>query len=1026
MKKFLALLLALIMCVGVLTACNPNNSNGDETDAGASTVEDAKALLTSMMKDDNGKATPNDYDVVAKLVIGETSFDVTWTTNNENVKVKASSKTGFWTIDVPDVNAAEVEYKIIATIKAADGSTANAEFTRKLPVVDNAGVETEFKAGVAYKMFMKQANLGYTVYALNTTQDDANKFINTTLDPKAAAVSYVEVVEGGYKIYTEINGVKNYLHATATPKETGTGFTKAIGFATETTCVFTYDATLALFKVKLSGEEFGVGTYNAFETISLSEAKYFKADNVNVAGGQFPIGLYTAEYADTLAPSVKPENTDPAENSTLTIAEAIALGKTKVKDQYTSGKYYVTGTIKEIQKEEYGNLVITDGTNDLLVYGSYSADGKTGFKNLDPKPQVGDTITVYGIIGMYNDAQMKNGWIQGAGSGSGNQGGSTTPSVNTAVVDAPVAGTAYKFGMVQTAAGKTVYLKGGMEGYYMATTENAAEAIDVYLEATTNGYYFYTMSGSTKTYINMVVSGTHVNGAYEATASTVYTIDAALKTIVSTVNVSDADAVYCFGTRSDKTYTTAGPVNTANEPFMCQFYTVVEGGEGNEGGDTPVNPPVDTPACENHADNDGDFVCDTEACNVVVEPAADSVLTLEQANALGVLMGSNTTTNKYYVTGTIDEVYNTQYGNMYIKDANGVKFTVYGVDGYSAMANKPVAGDVITVYAGITSYSGKAQMKNAEMTDLQHEHAFENGECACGAADPDYVPTHTCEDGDDDDFICDNADCTKVVLPAADSVLTLDQANALGVLLNGEYTTDKYYIIAIIKDVYSTNYGNMYVKNDSGVEFTVYGTYSADGTVQYKDLATKPVAGDTVKIYGIIGSYNGAAQMKNGWIVEHIAHGDNHNYVDGVCTVCGAAKPIEGATTLNIVMSDVAAANSWADATKYTSFAADSNVTVSVTGGGNTGKYYNNGSNWRIYQNESPTITIAAANSKTIKTVKISYTVDKTGVLTLNGNQIATATVVNVDAASITFGVGNTGTATNGQVRITAIEIVYQ
>ena len=33
---------------------------------------------------------------------------------------------------------------------------------------------------------------------------------------------------------------------------------------------------------------------------------------------------------------------------------------------------------------------------------------------------------------------------------------------------------------------------------------------------------------------------------------------------------------------------------------------------------------------------------------------------------------------------------------------------------------------------------------------------------------------------------------------------------------------------------------------------------------------------------------------------------------------------------------------------------------------------------------------------------------------------------ITVDAASITFGVGNTSTKTNGQVRITAIEVVYQ
>jgi hypothetical protein len=125
-------------------------------------------------------------------------------------------------------------------------------------------------------------------------------------------------------------------------------------------------------------------------------------------------------------------------------------------------------------------------------------------------------------------------------------------------------------------------------------------------------------------------------------------------------------------------------------------------------------------------------------------------------------------------------------------------------------------------------------------------------------------------------------------------------------------------------------------------------------------------------------------------------------------------------------MSDVATANGWVDATQYTEFDADANITVSVTGGGNTGKYYVNGNNWRIYQNESPAITIAAANGKTIKSVKISYTINNNGVLTLNGNNVENDTLVTVDAASITFGVGNTSTKTNGQVRITAIEIIYQ
>ena len=59
-------------------------------------------------------------------------------------------------------------------------------------------------------------------------------------------------------------------------------------------------------------------------------------------------------------------------------------------------------------------------------------------------------------------------------------------------------------------------------------------------------------------------------------------------------------------------------------------------------------------------------------------------------------------------------------------------------------------------------------------------------------------------------------------------------------------------------------------------------------------------------------------------------------------------------------------------------------------------------------------------------TADISYAIKNTGVLTQGTENIASGTDVTVNASSVTFGVGNTGTATNGQVRITAIEIVYE
>ena len=92
--------------------------------------------------------------------------------------------------------------------------------------------------------------------------------------------------------YTEIDGVKNYIHATATPKTDGsTGFTKAIGFATETDTVLAYDSELATFFVQISGEKFGIGTYGTYDTISISESKHFTAEKINVKEGQFPMSF---------------------------------------------------------------------------------------------------------------------------------------------------------------------------------------------------------------------------------------------------------------------------------------------------------------------------------------------------------------------------------------------------------------------------------------------------------------------------------------------------------------------------------------------------------------------------------------------------------------------------------------------------------------------------------------------------------------------------------------------------------------
>ena len=115
---------------------------------------------------------------------------------------------------------------------------------------------------------------------------------------------------------------------------------------------------------------------------------------------------------------------------------------------------------------------------------------------------------------------------------------------------------------------------------------------------------------------------------------------------------------------------------------------------GIVGGDTPDTP--DTPAIP-----DG-----TE-------------LTIADAIAMGQTFAHNTfSSEKYYVTGVITEVYNDMYGNMKVSDEAGNILTIYGTwseDGkirYDALENAPVAGDTVVLYGIIGQYNGTSQMKN--------------------------------------------------------------------------------------------------------------------------------------------------------------------------------------------------------------------------------------------------------------------------------------------------------------------------
>ncbi|MBR3909437.1 MAG: endonuclease, partial [Clostridia bacterium] len=260
-----------------------------------------------------------------------------------------------------------------------------------------------------------------------------------------------------------------------------------------------------------------------------------------------------------------------------------------------------------------------------------------------------------------------------------------------ALVDTPVVGTAYKFGLLQGNIGKTIFINGEMaKTYYFGSTEDPTAAIDVTLEQATGGYYLAAKIDGAKKYINLVTSGTHVNAVYQDTASSVYTLDTANKMLLTNVNSTP----YALGTYN--TFDTISPSKTSyTGNFWCWFY------DATETPDTPVEPDVP------------DVPVDPE------DPSTESTLTIKEAIALGSSKAHNEyTAEKYYVEGEITEVYNTIYGNMKIKDAEGNILTIYGTysaDGstrYDALTTKPVVGDTVKIYGIVGQYNSTPQIKN--------------------------------------------------------------------------------------------------------------------------------------------------------------------------------------------------------------------------------------------------------------------------------------------------------------------------
>ena len=83
----------------------------------------------------------------------------------------------------------------------------------------------------------------------------------------------------------------------------------------------------------------------------------------------------------------------------------------------------------------------------------------------------------------------------------------------------------------------------------------------------------------------------------------------------------------------------------------------------------------------------------------------------------------------------------------------------------------------------------------------------------------------------------------------------------------GNITTERYYIRATVVSITNAAYGAMVIADETG-EISVYGTYSADGEINYSAMEDKPYRGDEVLLHCILQNYNGTKEVKYARLIE--------------------------------------------------------------------------------------------------------------------------------------------------------------
>ena len=293
-------------------------------------------------------------------------------------------------------------------------------------------------------------------------------------------------------------------------------------------------------------------------------------------------------------------------------------------------------------------------------------------------------------------------------------------------------------------------------------------------------------------------------------------------------------------------------------PFDIESLLNPNGGNNNQ---------PEKPECQHYNVIDGKcFECGNIFYNTVSE------LNLDVTDGTNYASGT-VSSQLYYVKATVKQVIDKTTGEMIIEDETGtirVKSLCYE-DGtsYGSMSNKPDMDDKVVLHCTLEKLGDTWQIKTAHLISFE-------------------------------------------AVESEVKVITIAEAIEI-CKVNTEETAERYYIRATVTKVTNPTYGEMYIADETG-ELLVYNTKNHDGTVDYANMAERPVKGDEVLLYCTLNNHSGTNQVKSAWVIEF-----THNapeYDPSLYTEMSIADARDAALDTKVKVSGVVAQITYANGYK--------------------------------------------------------------------------------------------------------------